>query len=433
MGFLNNVRSHFKNNEEEEFERAFREGTWPEEDDGFALLSNTGSFLPATYEVDPLADASLPGNAMHASQAQPAAAEQGAAPEAAQAPAQPVPAAPVAPAAQQAACPAAPMSPEITIEEPAIQATDSVVRAAATSVYAAPQAQSPFQVIDGSLRPRGAASQGAPAQVAEMPAAPQAPAAPAQGGPRYDGADEGVHVVARPAGERAPRREAPRGEAKPFADRLRERVAAAEASGQMGALSAAAPQPASADRPHPARRAENASEADLDAELEERRRSRRANQERIEREAREARGAGDAREVIAARGEQAPRREEAAGAPAGPRPSFDAAPRDVPPASSVPVAPVLVPMAPTVVRPRTYDDVRDIANGVLGEHRPTVLVLKGCTGDLARRVLDFSFGMCCASGATMREFGNHVYVVLPRGTTLSEQDLASLRRQGLVR
>ena len=63
VGFLDNVRSHFRNNDEEEFERAFHEGVWPE---GIEPMTNTGSFLPATFDVDPLADASLPGNAMNA-------------------------------------------------------------------------------------------------------------------------------------------------------------------------------------------------------------------------------------------------------------------------------------------------------------------------------------------------------------------------------
>ena len=65
VGFLDNVRSHFKNNDEEEFERAFRDPSWPVGVDDFEPMSNTGSFLPATYDVDPLADASLPGNAYH--------------------------------------------------------------------------------------------------------------------------------------------------------------------------------------------------------------------------------------------------------------------------------------------------------------------------------------------------------------------------------
>lgn len=470
MGFLDNVRSHFKNNEEEEFERAFREGTWPEGVDDFAPLANTGSFLPATFDIDPLADESLPGNALHAAAQAPAAPvpadgqpglhARGTQPQSA-APAAPAePAAAPTPAAQvSATAPAVRLSPEITIEEPVIQATDSVVRAAATSMYAAPVAQSPFQVIDASLQPRTASDAGrvqqgpADATVQSEPVA--VPGAPRQAGgqpipveparpsgyapttPRYEMGDEGVQVYTRPAGERPARAAQARPEAKPFADRLRERVAAASATVQAGG---AAPAPRS-EQARPARRSESASDAELDAELEERRRTRRAAQARIEREAREARGSGDARAVLESRDAQA-RMEPAARATAerGARQPGEAptAPRPAPkaaPAFQAGPAPVArpVPMSPSVVRPRTYDDVREIAQGVLSEHRPTVLVLKGCTGELARRVLDFSFGVCCAAGATMREFGDHAYVVLPRGTTLADEDIASLRRQGIVR
>ena len=48
VGFLDNVRSHFKNNDEEEFERAFRDPSWPVGVDDFEPMSNTGSFLPPT-------------------------------------------------------------------------------------------------------------------------------------------------------------------------------------------------------------------------------------------------------------------------------------------------------------------------------------------------------------------------------------------------
>ena len=70
MGFFNHVKARFGGNGErerqyeDEFERAFREGSWPEGVEGFEPLANTGAFLPQEYDVDPLADASLPGNAM---------------------------------------------------------------------------------------------------------------------------------------------------------------------------------------------------------------------------------------------------------------------------------------------------------------------------------------------------------------------------------
>ena len=401
VGFLDNVRSHFRNNDEEEFERAFHEGVWPE---GIEPMTNTGSFLPATFDVDPLADASLPGNAMNAARnAAAGAAGDGGTPAG-------VPAEPAA-------------------------ATESVVRAAATSIYAAPVAPSPFQVIDSSLRPRGASAASAPRADAapapaaaeqpsgQMPAAEERPSGYSAGTPRYDMGDDGVQVFSRPAGERAVRPAAvAQPPQKPFADRLRERVAAANVSGQfdetIGRSRAATQEPPA----RPVRRNENASDAELDAELEERRRSRAAHSQA--RHERAMRSEAELREHVEhAAAERAQRREEERAEEARPA----AAPE---PAVE---KPHLVPISCTAVRPRSYDDVRDIAQAVIAEHRPAVIVMRGCSNDLARRVLDFSFGLCCASGAGMRELGDHVYAVLPRGTALTDDDMAALRRQGVVR
>lgn len=415
MGFLDNVKSRFKNNDEEEFERAFHEGAWPEGVDDFEPMTNTGSFLPATYDVDPLADASLPGNAMNAA----------------------------AHAAEGAANP----SVNMPGDEGAGTVTESVVRAAATSIYAVPTAPSPFQVIDGSLKPRNSEPDPAVQQPGfwdaadddlpmEEPAEDR-PSGYSAGTPRYDMGDDNVQVFSRPAGEQRAARPAatPRAEQKPFADRLRERVAAANVSGQADETlgrSKAGMQPVPPAAVRSTRRSEHASDAELDAELEERRRSRRANSrarsERVARadaELRERRypegfepGASDRR----ARPE---RRED-------PQPADGAGPSGAVSPAAAPSGPRPVPVSCTVVRPRSYDDVRDIAQGAVGEHRPVVLVMRGCSNDLARRVLDFSFGLCCASGAGMKELGDHVYVVLPRGTALTDDDRASLRRQGVL-
>ena len=221
--------------------------------------------------------------------------------------------------------------------------------------------------------------------------------------------DEGVHVVARQGGARPSGAVAPAASQKPFADRLRERVAAANVAGQnddtLGRSRATLDDRPAAPRPAP-RRNENASAEDLDAEFEERRR------------ARKARGTATQETRAAVRPEEA--KEPAA-------PSDGGRPADASPSGPRPI-----PISCLVVRPRSYDDVAEIARGLIGEHRPVVMVLRGCSNELARRVVDFSFGLCCASGAEMKDFGNHVYGVLPRGTTFTDEDAMALRRQGIV-
>ena len=419
MGFLDNMRSHFKNNDEEEFERAFRDPSWPVGVDDFEPMSNTGSFLPATYDIDPLADASLPGNALHG-----------------------------------AGAPSGAFSPTDTLVGMQTAVTESVVRAPATPIFA-PQGQPVQPLVSGAVGvrplvgtapvqqqqpvyaggspqgvPGSAPQSGAPAPVVadgtgilpmEMrPAPAAAPVDPAPTAapraqqqedrpsgysadtPRYDmTGDEGVQVYTR-QGERATH-PTPQVEQKPFADRLRERVAAANVAGQTDEMlgrSRVVTQEAPAPR---TRRNENASSADIDAELEERRRTRRSQSQ--------------------ARGAAAEQREERQ------TPKQARSPEAASPSTRA-TGPVAVSCV--VVRPRSYEDVREVAQGLIGEHRPVVMVLRGCSSELTRRILDFSFGLCCASNADMRDFGNHVYGVLPRGTTFTDDDAMALRRQGIV-
>lgn len=393
VGFLDNVRSHFKNNDEEEFERAFRDPSWPVGVDDFEPMSNTGSFLPATYDVDPLADASLPGNAYHGNSDYGAAPqdlnayyEQGGAPD---------------------SVVRAPATPLYAVEETAQEATASY----GADGSAAQQATTVYQNViafPGTSLPVQPPAAPTPQPEPGVPAETR-PSGYAETTPRYEMEDEGVHVVARQGGSRPSGVVAPAASQKPFADRLRERVAAANVAGQnddtLGRSRATLDDRPAAPRPAP-RRNENASAEDLDAEFEERRR------------ARKARGTAAQETRAAVRPEEA--KEPAA-------PSDGGCPADASPSGPRPI-----PISCLVVRPRSYDDVAEIARGLIGEHRPVVMVLRGCSNELARRVVDFSFGLCCASGAEMKDFGNHVYGVLPRGTTFTDEDAMALRRQGIV-
>lgn len=394
VGFLDNVRSRLKGDDEEgEFERAFRNPGWPEGVDDFEPMSNTGSFLPATYDVDPLADASLPGNA-YTGASRGYADNQGGAGSYDQGVSDSVVRGQAAEPYEGAGYDAAPQDadmPSGTCGTPGyLQGTRPTT--AYQNVIAFPGATLPAET--GTMEP--ATTYGGAAQQ-----------------PHYDADDEGVHVVARQPGERTAHSEVAHEPQKPFADRLRERVAAANVAGQSddtlgrsrATLDAAATPAATPARTVP-RRNENASSADIDAELEERRRARRA------RSTGEPHGEAE-------HGEEPGKR--AASAPAV-RPLGEA-PAD---------APRPIPISCLVVRPRSYDNVSEIARGLIGEHRPVVMVLRGCSNELARRVVDFSFGLCCASGAEMRDFGNHVYGVLPRNTTFTEEDAMALRRQGII-
>ena len=80
-----------------------------------------------------------------------------------------------------------------------------------------------------------------------------------------------------------------------------------------------------------------------------------------------------------------------------------------------------------VLRPESYDDVETVVRRVR-TRQPVVLVFAG-----AKRVLDFSYGFACGSGASVRELGDRVFIVLPVGCEVKETDLAKLRKDGYLK
>ena len=68
-----------------------------------------------------------------------------------------------------------------------------------------------------------------------------------------------------------------------------------------------------------------------------------------------------------------------------------------------------------VLRPESYDDV------------------VGVRTEVAKRVLDFSYGFACGLGASVREVGDRVFMVLPQGCEVKDSDLAKLRADGYLK
>lgn len=85
-----------------------------------------------------------------------------------------------------------------------------------------------------------------------------------------------------------------------------------------------------------------------------------------------------------------------------------------------------------VLRPESYDDVETVVRRVR-TRQPVALVFAGVRTEVAKRVLDFSYGFACGLGATVREVGDRVFMVLPQGCEVKESDLSSLRSQGYLK
>lgn len=83
-----------------------------------------------------------------------------------------------------------------------------------------------------------------------------------------------------------------------------------------------------------------------------------------------------------------------------------------------------------VITPVSYGDVENVARA-LKAGDVVVLVLKKTPGDLAKRVLDFSFGVASALDASVDCVADKVFVVC-RGKGLSDAERSTLQAQGIL-
>ena len=69
---------------------------------------------------------------------------------------------------------------------------------------------------------------------------------------------------------------------------------------------------------------------------------------------------------------------------------------------------------PHLVKPDSFDDVQEIADR-FSNGEVVAVDLVGCEHVLARRVIDFSSGVCYAGGGALRKTGHRCYLLLPPG------------------
>ncbi len=85
-----------------------------------------------------------------------------------------------------------------------------------------------------------------------------------------------------------------------------------------------------------------------------------------------------------------------------------------------------------ILRPESYDDVETVVRRVRTK-QPVALVFVGVRTEVAKRVLDFSYGFACGFGASVRELADRVFMVLPSGCEVKDSDLEKLRAQGFIK
>ena len=88
-------------------------------------------------------------------------------------------------------------------------------------------------------------------------------------------------------------------------------------------------------------------------------------------------------------------------------------------------------LPPYVLRPVAYDDVQTVVRRVR-TNQPVVLVFKQTDLEVAKRILDFCFGLSFGINGSVEELGDRVFAVCPHGVEVTSNDLDMLAREGII-
>jgi cell division inhibitor SepF len=85
---------------------------------------------------------------------------------------------------------------------------------------------------------------------------------------------------------------------------------------------------------------------------------------------------------------------------------------------------------PHVVSPTSFNQAQDVADR-FKVSQPVILNLQGVERDLARRLIDFSSGLCYGLGGHMEKVAHQVYLLTPVNVEVSADERRRLQERGL--
>jgi len=88
-------------------------------------------------------------------------------------------------------------------------------------------------------------------------------------------------------------------------------------------------------------------------------------------------------------------------------------------------------LPPYVLSPVAYDDVQMVVRRVR-TNQPVILSLKSTPGDVATRILDFSFGFATGIGGQVQQVGSAAFAVTPANLSISQVELDKLSADGTI-
>ncbi len=87
------------------------------------------------------------------------------------------------------------------------------------------------------------------------------------------------------------------------------------------------------------------------------------------------------------------------------------------------VRPVPIPKTtkPQVIIPKSFNDAQDVADR-FKEANPVIVNMQSADRDLARRLIDFSSGLCYGLGGQMERVAEQVYLLTPDEVEVSDEE-----------
>lgn len=113
-----------------------------------------------------------------------------------------------------------------------------------------------------------------------------------------------------------------------------------------------------------------------------------------------------------------------------PGPAREEAPSAPTPRPVVRPVPAVASARPHVVAPTSFNQAQDVADKFKAS-QPVILNLQAVERDLARRLIDFSSGLCYGLGGHMEKVAHQVYLLTPANVEVSAEDRRRLQERGL--
>ncbi len=76
---------------------------------------------------------------------------------------------------------------------------------------------------------------------------------------------------------------------------------------------------------------------------------------------------------------------------------------------------------PQVIVPKSFNDAQDVAD-MYRDLKPVIVNMQNAERDLARRLIDFSSGLCYGLGGQMEKVAKDVYLLTPDDVEVAEED-----------